>query len=203
MTRTTMMMGCFLLLVTIGGCTSGDAVIADATPDRDHPEVALGLTSSRQADGDEAVTLDQCPVAVRRTIESRLDGGSLMEIERTTDHGEVLYEVDVRGAAGVVEFDVAADGVFRGYEDDDDGDDGDDDENEEEIPLSEVPDVIREAAINAVDGLVLEEAVRETENGAVVYELEGEAGGQEYEVEVSADGKVLEVELDGEDEDDD
>lgn len=216
MTRVTILLACSLLLLTTAGCTSSDSVFADSTPNRDHPTVALGLTSSTQTEGDEVVTLSQCPAAVRTTIEGRLDGGSIMEIERTTDHGEVLYEVDVQGADGVIEFDVANDGTFRGYEGadddgdgagdmDDDGDDGaddklgDDEEDEEEIPLSEVPDIVKEAALNAVAGLVLEEAARETEGDAIVYELEGEADGTEYEVEVSAAGKVLEVEIDDED----
>ena len=115
--------------------------------------------------------------------------GTIKEIERTTDHGEVLYEVDVQNAAGVFEFDVAEDGTFRGFE-------------EEEIPLSEVPDHVKIAAIAAVPGLVLKEAERERDGDTIVYELEGEANGKEYEVEISAAGEVLEIETD-EDADDD
>jgi uncharacterized membrane protein YkoI len=213
MTRTITLLTCILLLLAIGGCAGGDSVSADSASNRDDKTVALGLTSSQKIEDDEVVTLEQCPAAVQDTIEAHLDGGSIIEIERTTDHGEVLYEVDVRGADGVLEFDVAADGAFRGYEGaDDDGDDeedegddedGDDEGVDEEIPLSEVPDIVKDAAMNAVPGLVLEEAERETEGDTVVYELEGEAAGKEYEIEVSAAGEVLEIELDDDDDDDD
>ena len=81
-------------------------------------------------------------------------------------------------------------------------DDDDDDENEEDIPLDQVPDKVKDAARDAVPGLVLEEAEKETENGIVVYSLEGKANGKPYEVEVSEAGKVLEIEQE-EDEDDD
>ena len=81
---------------------------------------------------DEIVTLEECPAAVQQTINARLDGGTIKEIERTTDHGEVLYEVDVQGVDGVVEFDVAEDGTFRGFEEDDDADDSEDDEDDDD-----------------------------------------------------------------------
>ena len=67
---------------------------------------------------------------------------------------------------------------------------------DKEIPLSEVPDVVMQAAMAAVDGIKFKEAEVEEEDGQTVYELEGKANGVEYEVEVSADGKVLEVEED-------
>ena len=67
---------------------------------------------------------------------------------------------------------------------------------DKEIPLSEVPDVVMQAAMAAVEGITFKEAEVEEEDGQTVYELEGKANGVEYEVEVSADGKVLEVEED-------
>ena len=67
---------------------------------------------------------------------------------------------------------------------------------DKEIPLSDVPDVVMQAAMAAVEGIKFKEAEVEEEDGQTVYELEGKANGIEYEVEVSADGKVLEVEED-------
>jgi hypothetical protein len=75
-----------------------------------------------------------------------------------------------------------------------------------EIPLDQVPEIVRRAALAAVPGIVLEEASLEIEDGVEVYELEGEADGVKYEIEVTADGEVLEIEQDdgddGEDDDD-
>jgi len=77
------------------------------------------------------------------------------------------------------------------------------DEDEQEIPLSEVPDAVKQAALAEVPGLVLTEAEVEVEDGMLVYELEGFAGDEEYEIEVTTAGKVTEVGREGDDEDDD
>lgn len=80
----------------------------------------------------------------------------------------------------------------------------DDEEDEREIPLSEVPQAVQDAAKAAVPGIVLSEAEVETEDGKQVFCVFGIANGQEYEVEATPEGKVLEVEKeDGDDEDDD
>ncbi len=75
--------------------------------------------------------------------------------------------------------------------------------DEVELALSEVPQSVMDAALAAVPGFVLEEAVRETEDGATVYCLAGQANGEEYEVEVNANGEVTEIDSGAEDEDGD
>ena len=74
-------------------------------------------------------------------------------------------------------------------------------EKEKEIPLSQVPQPVMEAAERAVDGITLTEAEMEKEDGQTVYILEGKADGKEYEIEVTADGKVREVEEETKDDD--
>ncbi len=77
-------------------------------------------------------------------------------------------------------------------------------ETEEEIALDKVPKVVLDAAAKRLPGFTAKEAERETEDGVVVYELEGVASdGKEYEIEISAAGKVLEVEVEEKDDDDD
>lgn len=80
---------------------------------------------------------------------------------------------------------------------DDEDDDGD--EDEQDLALSDVPDAVKQAALAAVPGLALTGAEQETEDGAVVYSLQGTASGRDVEVEVSAAGKVLEIEYDEDD----
>lgn len=82
-----------------------------------------------------------------------------------------------------------------------DDEDGDDDENEVRVELSAVPDAVKNAALAALPGLVLTGAERETENGQVVYGLEGTVDGEPWEVEVAADGTVMEIESEGDDDD--
>ena len=207
MERRTLTVTRALAILGAAGCANDEKSSARRASDTDTR--AMGVYGTQPGDdGDEAVALEDCPESVQQTIGAHLDGGTITELERTTDHGEVLYEVDVKTGGGVVEVDVAEAGTFRGYEgagDDDDGaeDDDDGDENEEEVPLSDVPEAVMTAAKAAVPGSVFEEAEREVEDGVTVYCLEGEAGGVEYEVEVSADGTVLETEVDDEDGDDD
>lgn len=74
-----------------------------------------------------------------------------------------------------------------------------DESDEEEVALDKLPAAVRAAAEKAVPGIVLQEADRETEDGTVVYDVEGEANGKEYELEITADGKVLEVESEDDD----
>jgi uncharacterized membrane protein YkoI len=73
---------------------------------------------------------------------------------------------------------------------------------DEKVSLDAVPQHLKDAALAAVPGLVLESAEREVEKGVLIYDLEGKAGGLRYEVEVTAEGKVTEVEK-GDDDDDD
>jgi uncharacterized membrane protein YkoI len=81
--------------------------------------------------------------------------------------------------------------------------DDDDDDDEQDIALSEVPAVVKHAAITAVPGLVLRSAEIEEENGASIYSLEGDANGKQWCVEVSPNGDVLDVEQEDDDDDDD
>lgn len=69
-----------------------------------------------------------------------------------------------------------------------------DEENERDVPLDELPAIVRKAALAAVPGLVIEEAELEMEHGAPVYSIEGSAENERVEVEVAPDGTVLEVE---------
>ena len=71
------------------------------------------------------------------------------------------------------------------------------DDDGKAVPLDQVPAAVKQAAVDAVPGFVLERASSETKEGLVVYELEGPADGKKVEVEVTAEGKVLEIEREG------
>jgi len=76
------------------------------------------------------------------------------------------------------------------------------DEKEKEIPISEVPEIVMEAALKALPGVEFKEAdVEETKDG-LVYELDGILDGKEFEINVSADGTVLNMEEEEKDDDD-
>jgi hypothetical protein len=74
---------------------------------------------------------------------------------------------------------------------------------DEAIALADVPAHVKQAALDAVPGLVLTEAEREIEKGVTIYSLTGTVNGQRHEVEVTADGQVKEIESQADDDDDD
>lgn len=56
------------------------------------------------------------------------------------------------------------------------------------------PDLILDAANEALPGGAVTGVVEEEENGQTVYEVQKLVDGIEYEIEVTADGEVLEIE---------
>lgn len=65
----------------------------------------------------------------------------------------------------------------------------------EEIELSQVSDVVKNAAVEALPGIVLVEAELERKANGAVYELEGLVDGKRYEIELTEAGRVLKIEL--------
>ena len=88
------------------------------------------------ADDEQTMSLSQVPDAVRTTIEQQSAGAEIQEIELEDEDGKQIYEVEVIRDGKEVEFKVAPDGTFLGYEeeddDDDDEEDDDDDDDEDE-----------------------------------------------------------------------
>ncbi len=72
---------------------------------------------------EEEVSIDEVPAAVRPTIEQYAAQGRITEIERETEDGKVVYEIELDVDGKEVEFQVSAAGDYLGQEDDDDADD--------------------------------------------------------------------------------
>jgi uncharacterized membrane protein YkoI len=75
-------------------------------------------------------------------------------------------------------------------------------DGDEEVPLDQVPGVVKSAALAALPGLVLDSAEAEVEDGTLIYSLSGSDDQGELEVDVTGDGTVLKVERGGDDGDD-
>ena len=83
----------------------------------------------------------------------------------------------------------------------DDDEDDDEDDEDQLVDLADVPSNVKQAALAAVPGLVLEEATAAMDDGVVLYyDLEGEVGDTDYELEVRPDGRVTEIESEDDDE---
>jgi uncharacterized membrane protein YkoI len=72
-------------------------------------------------------------------------------------------------------------------------------DGDEEVPLDQVPGVVKSAAMAALPGLVLDSAEAEVEDGTLIYALSGSDDQGELEVDVTSDGTVLKVERGGDD----
>lgn len=81
----------------------------------------------------------------------------------------------------------------------DDEEEDDDDADDVDVALSALPSAVKTTALGAVAGIVLEKAEKETEDGPVVYSIEGKANGKSYCIEVAEDGSLIGVEDDDED----
>ena len=169
--------------------------------------LCIGAVATKQAlDKEKEVLIDEVPPAVKATILAEANGAPIQEIEMETEDGKTVYEAEVIIDGQEVDIVVAPDGTLLGKEteddDEDDDDEGDDDDEiEEEISLDDVPEVVKATMLKEAAGAEIEEVVKETEDGQVVYEAEFEVDGQEIEIEVATDGTLLEREIEEDDDD--
>lgn len=142
--------------------------------------------------------IEDVPEAVRATIHTHADGGTIIEIEKEQSGDTPVYEVEIKKGRGRVEFQVSETGEYLGPETDDDKDgdrDGEDgDENESAVEWSQLPDAVKNGLNTVLNGATAERVTREMEDGRTVYEAEFSADGQTRAVTVSDQGVVLETE---------
>ena len=162
----------------------------------------LGL-SAVFAEEEEVVSLDQVPAAVRATIEQHAGQNPIAKIERESEDGQVVYEVEQEVDGKEVEFQVSASGEYLGpeAEEADDEDEGKDDENEAEeeseqtVPWDQLPKPVQDGLRAALGTIVPEEVTREEEEGLTEYEAEYTENGNEHSVSISESGDILESEV--------
>lgn len=148
----------------------------------------LTLVARAAPEGEEEVTLDQVPAAVKATILKEAAGGKITEIERETKKGKTIYEAEFILDGDEIEIKVAPDGTLLSREVEHEGDDDDD------ISLDQMPGPARAALLKLAAGAKIIEAEREREHGTVVYEAEWIVNGTEHEAKVTADGALIETE---------
>jgi uncharacterized membrane protein YkoI len=165
----------------------------------------LAFTASQQPEDDEVVQLSNLPAAVQRTIREHAKGGEIEQIERSSDDGKVVYEVEVEGAHGDFEFMVGADGAYLGEDheeaDDDNGDGprngGDEDADEEHaevIKLTDAPNAVRNAFSRLSGGAAASKVERITDEEVTKYEIEFAANGGTASLTLADTGDLLERE---------
>ncbi|MCC6695938.1 MAG: PepSY-like domain-containing protein [Candidatus Hydrogenedentes bacterium] len=160
----------------------------------------LGL-SAVFAEEEEEVSLDQVPATVRATIEQHAGQNPIAKIERESEGGQVVYEVEQEVDGKEVEFQVSATGEYLGPEAEEaDDDEGEDDENEAEeeseqaVPWDQLPKPVQDGLRAILGTVVPEKVTREDEEGLTEYEAEFTENGTEHSITISENGDVLESE---------
>jgi len=172
------------------------------------------VATQRILDKETEVSLDQLPDAVKATLNAEANGGVINEIEMETEDGKTVYEAEVLIDGVEVDIVIAADGTLLGKEtedddddddadddddEDDDDDDDDEDEAEEQVSLDAVPAAVKETILKEAAGREINEIVKDTEDGQVVYEAEVIVDDKEVDIRVSPDGSPLGPEADDDD----
>ncbi|MFQ6133455.1 MAG: PepSY domain-containing protein [Armatimonadota bacterium] len=196
------------ILVAPDGALLGKEVEGDEEEDEEEVEVEADDDDDEEGE-EELVALEDVPAAVKATILKEAGDGTIEEIERETENGQVVYEAEVVIDGEEVDIEVAADGTLLGKEvegdeeEDEEEVEADDDEGDEElVALADLPAAVKATILKeAGDGTITEIEV-ETENGQKVYEAEVVIDGKEVDIEVAADGKLLGKEADDEEDED-
>lgn len=165
---------------------------------------ALAFTATRT--DDEVVALKDVPAAVRKTIEQNLKGGKVEKIERSTEGGKVVYEVEAESTDGDFEFLVGGDGAFLGTEHEEaDHEDADHDNADEDadgdgetvtvIKFDEAPKVVRDSFAHNAAGAKASRVEKIVDEEVIKYEIEFEARGGTTSLTLASTGDLIEREF--------
>jgi len=150
--------------------------LIDRAPKDEHPREEDFFDESKAA-REQEVSLQDVPVLARTAIEKQVAGGTIEDLKRVEENGQVVYEVDVIKDGKEEEFVVSSSGTYLKLE--------------QEISLQDVPVLARTAIEKQVAGGAIEDLKRVEENGRVVYEVDVIKDGKEEEFIVSSSGKYL------------
>jgi Putative beta-lactamase-inhibitor-like, PepSY-like len=137
--------------------------------------VLLAAVARTSADG-EKVPLDKVPKAVLDTIKARLPDAEVTSVEKETENGKVVYDVELKQKDRKWEMDILEDGTLI--------------EIEKEIPMKDLP----EAVAKAIDAKYPKAAIKEVME---VYTVKGKDEKLDrYEVTIeTAEKKTIELEV--------
>lgn len=164
---------------------------------------AVGFTAIGAGDDDEVVKLAEVPAPAQKTIREHAGAGTIEKIERSTERGGTVYEVEGKGASGEFEFVVGEDGTYLGA-DEEDGDEGraasgarageDDSEDVTVIDFSAAPQEVRQAFATRSGNAGATKVERIVDEGVTRYEIGYSLPDGTASMTFSDRGEVMEVE---------
>jgi uncharacterized membrane protein YkoI len=142
--------------------------------------IPLAVISTTLAASAKEISLQDCPPGVKATIEAKLEGGKLDEIDRVNKNGTTRYIVDIDGPARRdITFHLTPAGkvVFTS----------------EDITLSQSPKAVRTAIQDLLkSGWKVDDIDRETTGGTVRFRVDiDRKNNRDLEFLLSREGKVL------------
>jgi hypothetical protein len=140
----------------------------------------------RSDDKDQTISLDQIPQKVKEAVNARLPGAEVTRAEKETEHGQVVYDLELKHRGRKYEMDVKEDGTIL--------------EIEKEIAAKDVPETITKAVQAKYPDCTIEEVmevnkVTGQEEKPIHYEVTiMTSAKKKTEVVFSLDGKSVKAE---------
>jgi uncharacterized membrane protein YkoI len=141
---------------------------------------ACSSSPSQEGHGAQRVALAEMTAPARATAERLTSGGKIEKIDKETEDGREIYDVEANVGGKHVEYTIALDGSVLG--------------TETAIEFAALPAPVREAAAKYFGGTTGLESNRVEEDGKILFEIEGKRNGKKAAVTFDAQGTILEEE---------
>jgi uncharacterized membrane protein YkoI len=128
---------------------------------------------------DEEVFLPELPPAVQRTIQAHSTGGTLHEIDRSVNDGEISYDVEIERNGVSRDFTVDGNGVLL----------------REQVFIGELPPAVRQTIQKEAGTGTVGDIDRATVDGEVRFDLELTQAGRTRSLAVGGDGNVIDKQV--------
>jgi uncharacterized membrane protein YkoI len=123
-----------------------------------------------------ALTLSDLPPAARATVDKHIRAAAISKIDKETENGKTVFDVEGTVNGKHVEVTVAEDGALLS--------------TERGVSFDSLPRAVRKAAEKYFGSRADLKASKETESGKIAYEIEG----KQVTIKLDKSGKVLEEE---------
>lgn len=148
----------------------------------------FGPSALAGEDKEKAITLDQVPDAVHKTLATYAQDSEVKKVEKSEEHDKKVFEFDIDQGGKKFELTLSKKGKFIG--------------REEDIQFGDVPPAAQTALkAQAGDGNLSDFEKAEDKNHQITFEGTIEKGGKKTEVAVDESGKVISTEEAGADKD--
>ena len=141
------------------------------------------LSTAQARQKAEKISPDKLPQKVSEAVRERFPGAEMTSVEKETEDGRTIYDVELKQKGRKYEMDIEADGNIR--------------EIEKEVAVADLPDAVRKAVEGKYPNTPIKEAmevnlVKGHEEKPDHYEVLLEpAGKKTMEIVVSLDGKTV------------